>query len=238
MTRIKVCGLKRAEDIEYVNEALPDYCGFIVEFPKSSRCVSRETVRELVSRLDRRIVPVGVFVNAPVELPAQLFNEGTIGAVQLHGSEDEEYIGRLRALMDAGTTGDGMSNDKTGGVSGESDEDERSSEAECGLNSVRIIKAFSVASAGDVKKAAASSADMVLLDQGSGGTGKRFDWSFASDVGRPFFLAGGLGPENLGEAIESLKPWAVDLSSGLESNGLKDRDKIMKAVSAVREHQQ
>ena len=67
-TRIKVCGLKRPEDIEWVNLAKPDFCGFIVEFPRSSRCVSRELLAELTAQLDPEIIPVGVFVNAPVKL--------------------------------------------------------------------------------------------------------------------------------------------------------------------------
>ena len=201
MTRIKVCGLKRHEDIAYVNEALPDYCGFIIEFSKSSRCVDRNRVRELVSQLDDRVIPVGVFVNAPVELPAELLNDGIIKLAQLHGGEDERYIKRLRKL--------------TGGS---------------------IIKAFSVRSRQDVEKACASSADHILLDQGSGGTGKSFDWSLAEKIERPFFLAGGLGPENLEDAITRLKPWAVDLSSSLETDGVKDRSKIIEAVKTVRYH--
>ena len=89
-TRIKVCGLKRPEDIESVNLAKPDLCGFIVEFPKSSRCVSRQLLTELTAELDPEIIPVGVFVNAPVELPAELAETGVIRAIQLHGQEDEE----------------------------------------------------------------------------------------------------------------------------------------------------
>ena len=81
-------------------------------------------------------------------------------------------------------------------------------------------------------------ADYVLLDQGSGGTGKTFDWSLAEGFTRPFLLAGGLGTDNLAEAIERLSPWAVDLSSSLEIDGLKDRDKIIEAVNIVRSFEQ
>ena len=98
-TRIKVCGLKRPEDIEWVNLAKPDFCGFIVEFPRSSRCVSRELLAKLTAQLDPEIIPVGVFVNAPVKLPAELAESGVIRAIQLHGQEDEEYIRRLRRLI-------------------------------------------------------------------------------------------------------------------------------------------
>ena len=94
-TRIKICGLTRLEDIQAVNEAKPDFAGFIVEFPKSRRSVTVEQLKALREKLDESILPVGVFVNAPVELPAQLLNEGTIALAQLHGQEDENYIRQL-----------------------------------------------------------------------------------------------------------------------------------------------
>ena len=100
MTRIKICGLSREEDIASVNEAGPDYCGFIIQVPRSRRNVSPKRAAELSVRLDGRITPVGVFVNAPVELPARLAEEGVIRMIQLHGQEDEDYIQRLRCLTD------------------------------------------------------------------------------------------------------------------------------------------
>ena len=68
--------------------------------------------------------------------------------------------------------------------------------------------------------------DYILLDQGSGGTGKTYDWSLIQNIDRPYFLAGGLGVHNLRQAIETLHPWAVDLSSSLETGGYKDPAKI------------
>ena len=99
-TRIKICGLTRLEDIQAVNEAKPDFCGFIVEFPKSRRNVTVEQLKALREELDDSILPVGVFVNAPVELPAQLLNEGTISLAQLHGQENEDYIRQLKIMTD------------------------------------------------------------------------------------------------------------------------------------------
>ncbi|MDO4327554.1 MAG: phosphoribosylanthranilate isomerase [bacterium] len=100
MAKIKICGLKRKEDIEAVNQVKPDFCGFVIEVPKSSRCVSRDQVRILVEGLQKEILPVGVFVNAPAELVAELLEEGTLSMAQLHGSEDENYIKKLRSLTD------------------------------------------------------------------------------------------------------------------------------------------
>ena len=197
-TRIKICGLTRLEDIQAVNEAKPDFCGFIVEFPKSRRNVTVDRLKALRKELDESILPVGVFVNAPVELPAQLLNEGTISLAQLHGQENEDYIRQLKIMTDQ-----------------------------------LLIKAFSIKTAEDIEKALQSPADYILLDQGGGGTGKTFDWSLIPEIQRPFFLAGGIGASNLGQAIREIHPYAVDLSSSVETDGMKDRDKILKAVQLV-----
>ena len=185
-TRIKICGLTRPEDIQAVNQAKPDFAGFIVEFPKSRRNVTVEQLKGLREELDDSILPVGVFVNAPVELPAQLLNEGTIALAQLHGQEDENYIRQLKTMTDQ-----------------------------------LLIKAFSIKTEADIKKAIRSEADYILLDQ-------------VPAIKRPWFLAGGLGCENLESAIHLLHPWAVDLSSSVETDGHKDPDKILEAVYAVR----
>ena len=99
-TKIKICGLRRREDILAVNEAKPDYCGFIIEFPSSFRSVTADEVRELVKELDPEIRPVGVFVNAPMELVRTLLDDGTLALAQLHGQEDESYIRELKTYTD------------------------------------------------------------------------------------------------------------------------------------------
>ena len=97
-----------------------------------------------------------------------------------------------------------------------------------------VIKAFRVDTAQDAQRANACGADLVLLDSGSGGTGTAFDWSLLSHVHRPYFLAGGLGIDNVTEAVRALHPYGVDVSSGIETNGLKDRNKMTAFVAAVR----
>ena len=200
MTRIKICGLSREEDIANVNEAGPDYCGFIIEFPSSFRSVTADEVRELVKELDPEIRPVGVFVNAPMELVRTLLDDGTLALAQLHGQEDESYIRELKTYTDK-----------------------------------LIIKAFSIKTAEDIEKALQSPADYILLDQGGGGTGKTFDWSLIPEIQRPFFLAGGIGTSNLGQAIREIHPYAVDLSSSVETEKWKDPMKIRQVVDIVRE---
>ena len=98
MSKIKICGLFRPCDIDYVNEARPDWCGFIIDFPRSHRSVTPDQVRSLRAGLDPAIVPVGVFVDRPAEEAAALLNDGTIQVAQLHGREDAAYIAALRAL--------------------------------------------------------------------------------------------------------------------------------------------
>ena len=99
-TKIKICGLSRAEDICYVNEARPDYCGFVIGVPKSRRNVTEEQLRRLRRGLQEGITPVGVFVNADPRLVAKLLEEGLIDAAQLHGGENEEYIRKLREMTE------------------------------------------------------------------------------------------------------------------------------------------
>ena len=96
-----------------------------------------------------------------------------------------------------------------------------------------IIKALRVKSDADIDAAKASTADYVLLDSGAG-TGQAFDWRLIRDIGRPYFLAGGLDAQTVGGAIERFHPFAVDVSSGIETDGLKDENKMAAFVAAVR----
>lgn len=200
MTLIKTCGMFRVEDIAAVNAAHPDFCGFVIDFPKSHRNVTPAQVKELSALLGEGIRAVGVFVDEDVDAVAALCEAGAIDVVQLHGHEDEAYIARLRERCDA-----------------------------------PVVKTFKVRTQDDIAEANASSADMVLLDNGYG-TGNTFDWSLMEDIRRPFILAGGLTPQNLAEAIERWHPYCVDLSSGLETDKVKDTDKIKQAVNVVKEN--
>lgn len=200
MTRIKICGLTRPEDVRYVNTAKPDWCGFILNFPSSRRNVTPEQARTLRAGLDPDIRPVGVFVDRPVEEVAALLNSGVISVAQLHGREDNAYISVLRTLA-------------PGCV---------------------VWRAFQLRSQADLAAADASGADLVLLDNGRG-TGQTFDWSLAGSVHRPFLLAGGLTPESIPRAVAALRPYGLDLSSGVETDGVKDPAKIQAAVTAARE---
>ena len=197
MTKVKFCGLKSLRDVEYVNLCRPDYVGFVF-WPKSRRYVERKLAEEMKGALAPGITAVGVFVDEIPEKVAELLNEGVIDLAQLHGSEDEAYIAKLRQLTDKG-----------------------------------IIKAFRVKGEEEILSAEECTAGQILLDSGAG-SGERFDWSVVKDVKRPYFLAGGLTPENVGEAIRRLHPYGVDVSSGIERDGRKDLDKMEAFVRAVR----
>lgn len=103
-----------------------------------------------------------------------------------------------------------------------------------GRSELCIVKAFRIENEEDVRKAENSAADEILLDHGAGGTGESFDWSLLKNCRRRFFLAGGLTPDNVQLAIEEAKPYAVDVSSSLETDGRKDPCKIRRFVTAVR----
>ncbi len=100
-----------------------------------------------------------------------------------------------------------------------------------------VIKAFRIASKEDVRAANESTADLVLADAGAG-EGKTFDWSLLSEMKRPYLLAGGLGPENVEEAIQEIRPYGVDVSSGIETDGIKDPEKMRKFAEIVRAFQE
>lgn len=198
MTKIKICGLRRLEDMAFANELLPDYIGFV--FAKASRrYVSPEQAAVLRRALLPGITPVGVFVNEPVDQILRLLESGVIDAAQLHGQETAEDVRALKRRTDK-----------------------------------PVIQAFRISAAADAARAAQSPADMILLDNGAGGTGEAFDWSLIEQVGRPFFLAGGLSAENAGEAIARCRPAVVDTSSGVETDGVKDFKKMKAFVDAVR----
>ena len=188
--KIKICGLSRLEDIEAVNRVMPEYAGFV--FAQSRRQIDPINARRLKEKLDSRITAVGVFVNAPIDFIANLYEQEIIGLAQLHGDEDDTYIKNLRLAC-----------------------------------SCKIIKAVGVGSELPVLP---KTADYLLFDKASkqrGGTGESLNWSLlAGYQGTPYFLAGGLSPNNVGDALKGLMPYGVDVSSGVETDGFKDPRKI------------
>lgn len=200
MPKIKICGLKRLEDIEAVNEYKPDYIGFV--FAGKKRLVTPELAHKLKQHLDNSIKAVGVFVNADIDFILKLVESGTIDMIQLHGDEDSEYISKLKV--------------KT---------------------TTPIIKAVRVKSTEDILASESFKCEYLLfdtyVDNSYGGSGLSFDWSIIPKISKPFFLAGGLIPENISEAAK-VNPYCLDISSGVETDGFKDKTKIAQAIKTVR----
>lgn len=206
MTKIKLCGLRRLEDVAMVNRARPDYAGFV--FAPGKRQVTADEAEILRQQLDPAIAAVGVFVKAPVEEAAALANRGIIQLIQLHGDEEEAYVKELRWRTKAPI--------------------------------IRVLRVRGPESLRDLDR---YDCDYFLLDTFSGnafgGVGRTFDHSLLRQARfpRPFFLAGGLDPENVKAAIEQVGPYGVDTSSGIETAGRKDETKIRAFVSAVRKEE-
>ena len=216
--KIKICGISREEDIAAVNRYRPDFIGFV--FAESKRKVTVSQAACLAGILDKAVIPVGVFVDSPPDRIADIARQGIISMVQLHGNEADDEITYIRR--------------KTG---------------------MKVIRSVTVRAAEDIERAAESSADMLLLDNGKG-TGNTFSWQILKDYmagmadtnmetsdikeerqvligGKPFMVAGGIGLSNIQEALQ-IPSYAVDISGGAETDGVKDLEKIRKLVEAVR----
>ena len=203
MTKIKICGLTRTEDIEMVNEFLPDYIGFV--FAKSRRQVSAEQAKELKNKLRPAIKAVGVFVNEKPENIAEIANQGIIDLIQIHGDEDAAYCAQLRKLTQA-----------------------------------PIIKVVRVEREDDFAGIEEFDCDYYLFDTLSskeyGGTGKAFDHSLLhnKEIKKLFFVVCGLNQDNVAAVIEAIKPYGVDASGGVETDGIKDANKIIEFIKQGR----
>lgn len=197
--KIKLCGIRRLEDADYLNEFPPDYAGFI--FAPYPRKITIAQAKEIGERLDKKIKKVGVFVDHPLEEMAEFSD--VIDVYQLHGDETAEYTESLKKLIP---------------------------------KEKEIWKAVRVRTAEDIEQAEKLNADKLILDAFSkdkhGGTGKAFDWDIINKIKitKPFFAAGGINADNMEEAAIKLKPYGIDLSGGIETDGVKDREKIKKII--------
>lgn len=228
----KICGISQEETLPALLEAKPDYMGLV--FAPSKRQVSLEKAKFLVTKLrtlealhhgkgqassqdeeealnhSGRIGVAGVFVNESLENLLEIAKEVPLDIIQLHGDEDETFIRDLKEALNQ--TGE---EDSTGAAL---------------RGPIEIWKAVSVQGTEDTEAWLGSAADMILFDtyhQGErGGTGQVFDWQALDDFDRPFILAGGLSLKNIARAIRTVRPHGIDISSGLETEGHKDNDKI------------
>ena len=203
---VKLCGLRRIEDVDMVNRARPDYAGFV--FAPGRRQVAIGQAAALTERLSPAIGAVGVFVNATPKNIAETARLARLRAVQLHGDETAAQAEALRALLPPG---------------------------------VEVWRAVRVRSAADIAAAAAFPCDRLLLDAYSpaayGGTGVEINLSAVAGARAalcvPFLLAGGLHAGNVATAVAAAAPDGVDVSSGIETDGFKDENKIRALMRAL-----
>jgi phosphoribosylanthranilate isomerase len=214
MTRVKICGIRDENNALAVVEAGADFIGLV--FAPSKRQVTPTQACEIVSAVKKSsdaIKVVGVFVNAPASQVNEIADFCALDCVQLSGDESWEYCCEIvEPIIKAIRIG------------------QQSPEEFCAELSAGV-------------KLLPAQRFITLLDsqvEGKyGGTGESFNWKLAQQVAEkfPVIIAGGLNPKNVARLIETVKPWGVDVSSGVESNGLKDASKIRAFVKAVRSTQ-
>jgi len=203
---VKICGITRPEDARAAAAAGADAIGLVFA-PESPRRVTPRQAREIISALPVPLATVGLFVNESRERIGEIIDRLDLDAAQLHGEETPEYVRGLYGLTRAAI-----------------------------IKAIRVRDAASLAAAEEYRFV-----DAFLLDAHAGpargGTGERFDWSLARDFAakKRVILAGGLTPENVGEAVWQVRPAMVDVSSGVESAPrIKDPEKVLAFVTAAR----
>ncbi|OCZ53527.1 phosphoribosylanthranilate isomerase [Dehalobacter sp. TeCB1] len=220
--KVKICGIRTLEDVRIINELKPDFAGFVLA--PSKRQVSLSELKILIASLDKKIIPVGVFVNQDPDLLLRVVEAG-LQILQIHGDEPLEYMRQLKNKIL------------------EKHQDHRQ---------VMIWKAVRVGHADRAElnmKAYQGLVDGFVYDkydpEAYGGTGESFDWNLLqrSQTGQhdknrgqdiPMILAGGLNEENAASAISLFHPYCLDVSSSVETEGRKDPDKIKRFINRVR----
>ncbi len=214
MVRIKICGITNLADAQAAIAAGADLLGFNFYRP-SPRFIEPQDARAIIDvlrpdlkKLSRTVTMVAVFVNEPAESVVRIAEETGVAAVQLHGDESVEFCQKLKTL----------------------------------LPDRFLIKVIRAGGEGVIDRATEYDVDAIMLDafdaELRGGTGRTVDWNLARHTREAvprLFLAGGLSPENVREAIDAVQPYAVDACSALESSpGHKDAERMIAFVRAVR----
>ena len=203
--KVKICGITNIEDADVAVRAGADALGFVM-YRKSPRFVEQAVVKRIVAGLPPFVLPVGVFVNEEPERVRTLMDDCGLALAQLHGDESALYCQQLGRPV---------------------------------LKALRLKDRGTFLALAEFQGRANVRGFLIdtFSDQAYGGTGKTVDWTLAQEAARatPIILAGGLTPTNVAEAIAQVRPYGVDVSSGVEqSPGKKDHDKVKAFVHAAR----
>ncbi len=211
MTRVKICGIKDQATLRTLAEIGADYAGFV--FADSRRRVTPQEAGAILRAVPDRPLAVGVFVNPSLAELQQTLEAAPLDVIQLHGKESADFCAEVAAQFGK-----------------------------------PVWKAVAVQEDGAMKKRLAAyrpHVEAFLFDthdpRQAGGTGRRFAWSLIPQLAEmagdtPFFIAGGIHPDNVGELLTHYRPPAIDVSSGVETDGVKDHGKIRDLMKRVREH--
>jgi phosphoribosylanthranilate isomerase len=204
-TRIKICGVRSLDAVRAAGDSGADAVGFVFH-AASPRAIAPEAAWELVAHLPPFLTSVGLFVDPSVDRFCDVEEQCPTAMSQLHGDEDEEVA------------------------------------EECGPNIIKAVRFNPETIAADLERwDGVDAVAAILVDGSAGGEGAACDWKALAPVvaargqgAKPIILAGGLTPENVGEAIRTVRPWGVDVSSGVESaRGVKDPARIAAFCAAV-----
>ena len=216
--KIKICGITSQEEIIYINKLKPDYIGFV--FTASKRKITKKKAKDLARLLNKEVKVVGVFKdNSLIEIK-NIISEVKLDVIQLHGDEDNEFIKTLRKII----------KEEANEINNEVDKDE-----------IKIWKGISIKTDEDLKRNLNLNVDNFILDGGNPGSGESFNWNLIETMAKKqdLFLAGGVNLNNIDEVIRDIKPYGIDVSSGVErvdelGNRKKDFYKIKKLIEKVR----
>lgn len=254
--KVKMCGISKVETIPAVVEAKPDYMGLV--FASSKRQVTVDQAKTLVEELHKQYG--NLYSRDEVQCSNDVVQDGAvIGAVQEGTATGDAHEGTLTSTENASPTLIHQEAIKTVGVfvnetldnlvtiatevnldavQLHGDEDEAFIQSLKERTNVEVWKAVQIRSAADAEAWIDSSADMLLFDayhkDERGGTGEVFDWSCLDEFERPFMLAGGIDSTNVARAIRTVRPYGIDISSGIETDGVKDDEKIKAFTNIVR----
>lgn len=204
MTAVKFCGIRRPEDMDFINKTHPDYIGFV--FAPSRRQITASQAAALVSRLKFPAATVGVFVNEPLDSLCSIAKEARLQVIQLHGEETEAEIRELRKRLPHQKI----------------------------WKAVRVRASKDIQQADRLPVDALLLDSFVPGSYGGSGQTANWDLIQQTQIQKPFFLAGGLHAENIPQAIATVHPYGVDLSGGIETDGWKDPRKMLAVLEAVR----